>query len=117
MAGSAEVFAQIQRKPGVTYGALAPNLRGFEDALAAGVESRGVCGGVRGVLAAQYQLFHQRKPGALRTDHGRRQAARRQRARLCVLCAGLLAIRQAGFVAGRKIGNLNFLPPARSIFQ
>ena len=38
MAGSAEVFAQIQRKPGVTYGALAPNLRGFEDALAAGVK-------------------------------------------------------------------------------
>ena len=36
MAGSAEVFAQIQRKPGVTYGALAPNLRGFEDALANG---------------------------------------------------------------------------------
>ena len=38
MAGSAEVFAQIQRKPGVVYGALAPNLRGFEDALAAGVK-------------------------------------------------------------------------------
>ena len=38
MAGSADVFAQIQRKPDVTYGALAPNLRGFEDALAAGVK-------------------------------------------------------------------------------
>ena len=38
MAGSADVFAQIQRKPGVTYGALAPNLRGFEDAVAAGVK-------------------------------------------------------------------------------
>lgn len=38
MAGSADVFAQIQRKPGVTYAALAPNLRGFEDALASGVE-------------------------------------------------------------------------------
>jgi hydroxymethylglutaryl-CoA lyase len=38
MAGSAEVFAQIQRKPGVTYAALAPNLRGFEDAVAAGVK-------------------------------------------------------------------------------
>ncbi|MDB6146171.1 MAG: Hydroxymethylglutaryl-CoA lyase [Pseudomonas sp.] len=37
MAGSAEVFAQIQRKADVTYAALAPNLRGFEDALAAGV--------------------------------------------------------------------------------
>jgi hydroxymethylglutaryl-CoA lyase len=38
MAGSAEVFAQIQRKSGVTYAALAPNLRGFEDALACGVK-------------------------------------------------------------------------------
>ncbi|HEY0287807.1 MAG TPA: hydroxymethylglutaryl-CoA lyase, partial [Pseudomonas sp.] len=38
MAGTAEVFAQIQRKPGVIYAALAPNLRGFEDALACGVK-------------------------------------------------------------------------------
>ena len=38
MAGSADVFAQIQRKPGVVYGALAPNMRGFEDAVAAGVK-------------------------------------------------------------------------------
>ena len=38
MAGSAEVFAGIAQRPGVTYAALAPNLRGFEDALAAGVK-------------------------------------------------------------------------------
>ncbi|MBT8764968.1 hydroxymethylglutaryl-CoA lyase [Metapseudomonas boanensis] len=38
MAGSAEVFAQIQRKAGVTYAALAPNLKGFEAALEAGVK-------------------------------------------------------------------------------
>ena len=30
MAGSADVFARIQRKPGVVYGALAPNLRGLD---------------------------------------------------------------------------------------
>ena len=36
MAGSAEVFARVQQLPGVTYAALAPNLKGFEDALAAG---------------------------------------------------------------------------------
>jgi len=53
MAGSAEVFAQIQRKPGVTYGALAPNLRGFEDALAAGVEEVAV-------FAAASEAFSQR---------------------------------------------------------
>ncbi|QKE63294.1 hydroxymethylglutaryl-CoA lyase [Aquipseudomonas campi] len=38
MAGSAEVFAQIQRKPGVVYGALTPNMQGFEAAVAAGVK-------------------------------------------------------------------------------
>jgi len=32
MAGSAEVFAGIQQKAGVTYAALAPNLKGFEAA-------------------------------------------------------------------------------------
>ncbi len=53
MAGSAEVFARIQRKPGVTYGALAPNLRGFEDALAAGVKEVAV-------FAAASEAFSQR---------------------------------------------------------
>lgn len=38
MAGSAEVFAQIQQLSGVTYAALAPNLKGFEAALEAGVQ-------------------------------------------------------------------------------
>lgn len=38
MAGSAEVFAGIGREPGITYAALTPNLRGFEAAIAAGVE-------------------------------------------------------------------------------
>ena len=36
MAGSAEVFAGIQQKPGVTYAALAPNPKGFEAALRPG---------------------------------------------------------------------------------
>ncbi|MGH8355501.1 MAG: hydroxymethylglutaryl-CoA lyase [Pseudomonas sp.] len=38
MAGSAEVFARIQRKAGVTYAALTPNLKGLEAALEAGVK-------------------------------------------------------------------------------
>jgi hydroxymethylglutaryl-CoA lyase len=53
MAGSAEVFAQIQRKPGVTYAALAPNVRGLEDALAAGVKEVAV-------FAAASEAFSQR---------------------------------------------------------
>lgn len=38
MAGSGDVFAALQRRPGVVYSALTPNLRGFEQALAAGVD-------------------------------------------------------------------------------
>ncbi|WP_296259784.1 MULTISPECIES: hydroxymethylglutaryl-CoA lyase [unclassified Pseudomonas] len=53
MAGSAQVFASIQRKADVTYAALAPNLRGFEDALAAGVKEVAV-------FAAASQAFSQR---------------------------------------------------------
>ncbi|MHC8406598.1 hydroxymethylglutaryl-CoA lyase [Pseudomonas sp. TMB3-21] len=53
MAGSADVFAQIQRQPGVTYAALAPNLRGFEDAIAAGVKEVAV-------FAAASEAFSQR---------------------------------------------------------
>ncbi len=53
MAGSAEVFAGIQRKTDVTYAALAPNLRGFEDALASGVKEVAV-------FAAASESFSQR---------------------------------------------------------
>lgn len=38
MADSAEVLAGIARAPGVSYAALAPNLRGYEAALAAGAD-------------------------------------------------------------------------------
>ena len=53
MGGSAEVFARIKHKPGVVYGALAPNLRGFEDAVAAGVKEVAV-------FAAASEAFSQR---------------------------------------------------------
>lgn len=53
MAGSTEVFAQIQQRPGVTYAALAPNLKGFEDALAAGVKEVAV-------FAAASEAFSQK---------------------------------------------------------
>ena len=38
MAGSAEVFKRIRRKPGVVYSALVPNEKGLDDALAARVD-------------------------------------------------------------------------------
>ncbi|WP_373388255.1 hydroxymethylglutaryl-CoA lyase [Pseudomonas alcaligenes] len=53
MAGSAEVFAGIQRKPGVVYGALTPNLKGFESAVEAGVKEVAV-------FAAASEAFSQK---------------------------------------------------------
>lgn len=53
MAGSAEVFAGIRQQAGVTYAALAPNMRGFEDALAAQVKEVAV-------FAAASEAFSQR---------------------------------------------------------
>lgn len=53
MAGSAEVFAGIQQKPGVVYGALTPNLKGFEAAVEAGVKEVAV-------FAAASEAFSQK---------------------------------------------------------
>jgi len=44
MAGSADVFAQIKQKPGVTYAALTPNMKGLEAAIEAGVSEVAVFG-------------------------------------------------------------------------
>jgi hydroxymethylglutaryl-CoA lyase len=44
MADAAEVMTGINRKPGVRYSALTPNLKGFESALAAGVDEVAVFG-------------------------------------------------------------------------
>ena len=53
MAGSAEVFAGIQYRPGVVYGALTPNLKGFEAAVEAGVKEVAV-------FAAASEAFSQK---------------------------------------------------------
>lgn len=44
MAGSAEVLAGITRAPGIRYAALTPNMRGFDDARAAGADEIAVFG-------------------------------------------------------------------------
>lgn len=44
MADSPDVFAGIRRKPGVTYSALTPNIKGFENAVAAGADEVAVFG-------------------------------------------------------------------------
>ncbi|KRS14594.1 hydroxymethylglutaryl-CoA lyase [Roseovarius atlanticus] len=44
MAGSAEVLAGITRAPGVRYAALTPNMRGFQDAMAAAAHEVAIFG-------------------------------------------------------------------------
>ncbi|MEM8656250.1 MAG: hydroxymethylglutaryl-CoA lyase [Pseudomonadota bacterium] len=44
MAGSAQVLAGITRTPGIRYAALTPNMRGFDDARAAGADEVAVFG-------------------------------------------------------------------------
>jgi hydroxymethylglutaryl-CoA lyase len=44
MGDATDVMASINRRPGVRYGALTPNLKGFENALAAGVSEVAVFG-------------------------------------------------------------------------
>src|SRR5579859_468335 len=53
MADATDVMAQVQRRPGVSYEALVPNLRGAQDALAAGVD------GVLVVVTAS-EIFNQK---------------------------------------------------------
>jgi hydroxymethylglutaryl-CoA lyase len=53
MAGSADVFAQIKQKPGVTYAALTPNLKGLEAAIESGVSEVAV-------FAAASEAFSQK---------------------------------------------------------
>ena len=53
MADSEEVFRRIERREGVTYPALAPNMKGFERAVAVGVTEVGV-------FAAASETFSQR---------------------------------------------------------
>ena len=44
MATSAEVFENIERKSGVTYAGLTPNIKGFENAIAVGVDEVAIFG-------------------------------------------------------------------------
>ncbi len=53
MADSGEVFSGIQRKPGVTYAALTPNLQGYERAIAVGANEAAI-------FAAASEAFSQK---------------------------------------------------------
>lgn len=110
MAGSAEVFAGIRQREGVTYAALAPNLRGFEDALAAGVKEVAV-------FAAASQAFSQRNINCSISDSLKRfepimDAARSQGVRVRGYVSCVLGCPYEG-----RIGAEQVAPVARALYD
>jgi hydroxymethylglutaryl-CoA lyase len=53
LADAAEVMAGVRRRPGVTYAALTPNLRGFEAAQAAGADEVAIFGAASETFSAK----------------------------------------------------------------
>ncbi|MEC4022746.1 hydroxymethylglutaryl-CoA lyase [Pseudomonas fulva] len=110
MAGSAEVFASIDQRPGVTYAALAPNLRGFEDAAAAGVKEVAV-------FAAASETFSQRNINCSISQSLSRfepiiEAARAQGVRVRGYVSCVLGCPYEGPVRAEQV-----LPVARALHQ
>lgn len=110
MAGSAEVFANIRQKPGVTYAALAPNLRGFEDALAAGVKEVAV-------FAAASEAFSQRNINCSISESLERfvpimEAARANGVRVRGYVSCVLGCPYEGVVAAEQVA-----PVARELYD
>ncbi|WP_409275844.1 hydroxymethylglutaryl-CoA lyase [Pseudomonas sp. KCJK9111] len=110
MAGSAEVFASIDQRPGVTYAALAPNLRGFEDAAAAGVKEVAV-------FAAASEAFSQRNINCSISQSLKRfepiiEAARAQGVRVRGYVSCVLGCPYEGPVRAEQV-----LPVARALHQ
>ncbi|CAM4056593.1 hydroxymethylglutaryl-CoA lyase [Pseudomonas wadenswilerensis] len=101
MAGSAEVFANIQQHSGVTYAALAPNLRGFEDALAAGVKEVAV-------FAAASEAFSQRNINCSISDSLQRfvpimEAARQHGVRVRGYVSCVLGCPYEGMISAEQV--------------
>ena len=110
MAGSAEVFAGIEQRAGVTYAALAPNLRGFEDAVAAGVKEVAV-------FAAASESFSQRNINCSVSESLVRfepimEAARRQGVRVRGYVSCVLGCPYEGKVSAEQVA-----PVARALHE
>ncbi|MCO7519719.1 MULTISPECIES: hydroxymethylglutaryl-CoA lyase [unclassified Pseudomonas] len=110
MAGSSEVFAGIHQREGVTYAALAPNLRGFEDALAAGVKEVAV-------FAAASESFSQRNINCSISDSLARfepimEAARTHGVRVRGYVSCVLGCPYEGSISAEQVA-----PVARALHQ
>ena len=110
MAGSAEVFAQIRQKPGVTYAALTPNLQGFEAAMLAGVKEVAV-------FAAASEAFSQKNINCSIAESLQRfvpvmDAAREQGIRVRGYVSCVLGCPYEGEVAPQQVAAV-----ARELFE
>jgi len=87
MGDNSAVLAGIQRRPGVTYTALTPNLQGFDGAVQAAQANEVAIFGCRfgEFFAQEHQLLHRREPEALRTGGFGCLGAGNPGARLCFL--------------------------------
>ncbi|MBS7660582.1 hydroxymethylglutaryl-CoA lyase [Pseudomonas lalucatii] len=109
MAGSREVFAGIQQRPGVTYAALTPNLKGFEAALEAGVKEVAV-------FAAASEAFSQKNINCSIGESLQRflpllDAARQHGVRVRGYVSCVLGCPYDGFVAPEQVARV-----ARDLF-
>ncbi len=110
MAGSAEVFAQIRQKAGVTYAALTPNLKGFEAAMLAGVKEVAV-------FAAASEAFSQKNINCSIAESLERfvpvmEAARAQGVRVRGYVSCVLGCPYEGEVAPEQVAAV-----ARELFE
>jgi hydroxymethylglutaryl-CoA lyase len=110
MAGSAEVFAQIQQKAGVTYAALTPNMQGFEAAMLAGVKEVAV-------FAAASEAFSQKNINCSIAESLERfvpvmEAARAQGVRVRGYVSCVLGCPYEGEVAPEQVAAV-----ARELFE
>ena len=110
MAGSAEVFAQIRQKAGVTYAALTPNLKGFEAAILAGVKEVAV-------FAAASEAFSQKNINCSIAESLERfvpvmEAARAQGVRVRGYVSCVLGCPYEGEVAPEQVAAV-----ARELFE
>jgi len=110
MAGSAEVFAQIRQKAGVTYAALTPNMKGFEAAMLAGVKEVAV-------FAAASEAFSQKNINCSIAESLERfvpvmEAARAQGVRVRGYVSCVLGCPYEGEVAPQQVAAV-----ARELFE
>lgn len=104
LADHSEVYQGIQKKPNVSYPVLVPNLKGLEDAIAAGVKEISV-------FASPSEEFSQRNTNCSVTQSLHRiaevvEVAKKKRIRIRAYLSCVLGCPYEGKIAPEKVGEL-----------